>query len=120
MINLGLEMAKFDPSCGLTRAQIEAIKYRVKRKIGERLPFLPERVELKLFFEGRDAWVHSWRLLNHTSRLKAGDEICLEVTAKLKIEFHQYQERTQYEFLCKVDLKEDLYRSSISINRKPS
>jgi hypothetical protein len=120
MITLGLEMAKFDPSCGLTRAQIETIKYRVKREIGKRLPILPERVELKLFFEGRDAWVHSWRLLNHRSPVKAGDEICLEVTAKLKREFHQYQERRQYEFLCKVHLKEDIYRSSISIDRRPS
>ena len=120
MATVGLEMKKFEPSCGLTKAQIEIVKYRVKRKIGERLPILPEQVEEQLFFEGRDAWIYSWCLLNNSSSIEPGDKICLEVVAKLKKEFHQYQERTQYKFSCKVDLIEDPYRSSVSIRRRPS
>jgi hypothetical protein len=113
-------MKKFDPSCGLTRAHIQTVKYRVKREIGKRLPVLPEHVEAQLFFEGRDAWIHSWCLLNNSSPIELGDELCLEVVAKLKREFHQYQERKQYKFSCKVDLIENIYRSNVSIRRKPS
>jgi hypothetical protein len=113
-------MKNFDSSCGLTKAHIEIIKYRVKREIGKRLPLLPEHVEVQLFFEGRDAWIYGWWLLNNSFPIELGDEIRLEVVAKLKREFHQYQERTQYKFSCKVALIENVYRCNVSIRRKPS
>ncbi len=49
-------MEKFDTSCGLTRVQIHVINHVVKNDIGRHLPVLLEPVEMKLFFEGRDAW----------------------------------------------------------------
>jgi len=118
--NLGIEITKFDPSCGLAKKQIDIIKYKVKREIGKQLPFLPEFLETKLFFEGRDAWIYSWCLSNRVHTIESGYEICLEVIAKLKREFHQYQERTQYKFSCKVKLSEDIYRSKVSIIDKCS
>ena len=49
-------MTKFDASCGLTEKTIGAIKYRIKTLLnGKHLPILSENVEMKLFFEGRDA-----------------------------------------------------------------
>ena len=88
-------MQKFDASCGLTKKQIGIIKYNVKNGILRQLPILPEHVETKLFFEGRDAWIYSWCLLNEQNPFESTDEISLEVVAKLKKEFHHYQESTQ-------------------------
>jgi len=111
-------MQKFDLSCGLTKSQIGIIKYRVKRGIERHLPILPEFVETKLFFEGRYAWAYSWCLLNNAFPIRPGDEIRLEVVAKLKKEFHQYQKRKRYEFLAKINLREDIYQSEVLIRVK--
>ena len=110
-------MQKFDASCGLTKKQIDIIKYNVKNGILGQLPILPEHVEIKLFLEGRDAWIHSWCLLNKQYPVKSTDEISLEVVAKLKKEFHHYQESTQHKFLCKVQLRKDIYRPKVSITK---
>jgi hypothetical protein len=110
-------MQKFDASCGLTKKQIGIIKYNVKNGILRQLPSLPEHVETKLFFEGRDAWIYSWCLLNEQNPIESTDEISLEVVAKLKKEFHHYQESTQYRFSCKVQLRKDIYRPKVSITK---
>jgi hypothetical protein len=110
-------MQKFDASCGLTNKQIHIIKYNVKNAILRQLPILPEHVETKLFLEGRDAWIFSWCLLNKQNPIESTDEISLEVVAKLKREFHQYQESTQYKFSCKVQLRKDIYRPKVSITK---
>ena len=110
-------MQKFNISCGLTKNQIGIVKYNVKDEILKQLPILPEPVEMKLFLEGRDAWVFSWCLLNKQYPIESQDEISLEVVAKLKREFHHYQESTHYKFSCKVQLRQDIYRPKISITK---
>ena len=109
-------MCKFDTSSGLTKNQIQIIKYAVKNKILGQLPILPEPVETRLFFEGRDAWVFSWSL-NRQERIESKDEITLDVMAKLKKEFHQYNAATHYKFSCKVKLRQDIYRSEVTITK---
>ena len=109
-------MYKFDTSSGLTKKQIDIIKYVVKNEILRQLPILPEPVEIKLFFEGRDAWIFSWSL-NRQERIEAKDEISLDVVAKLKKEFHQYNEFTHYKFSCKVQPRQDIYRPKVSITK---
>lgn len=96
-------MKKFDTSFGLKKKQIDIIKYVVKNEINRQLPLLPEQIETKLFFEGRDAWVYSWGL-NKPYPLESKDEISLEVVAKLKTEFHHCNKTTHNKFSCKVQL----------------
>ncbi len=110
-------MQKFDASCGLTKKQIGIIKFNVKNGILRQLPILPEHVETKLFFEGRDAWIYSWRLLNKQKPVKSTDKISLDVVVKLKREFHDYHESTQHKFSCKVLLKKDIYRPKVSVTK---
>ena len=109
-------MYKFDTSSGLTKKQIDIIKYAVKDEILRQLPILPEPVETKLFFEGRDAWIFSWNL-NRQDRIESKDEITLDVVAKLKKEFHQYNESTHYKYSCKVKLRQDIYRPKVTITK---
>lgn len=110
-------MQKFDTSCGLTKKQIDAIKYNVRNEISRQLPTLPEPVETKLFLEGRTAWLFSWRLLNKEHAIETEDTISLEVAAKLKREFHHYQESTPCKFSCKIQLGQDIYRPKVSITK---
>ena len=109
-------MYKFDTSSGLTKKQIDIIKYAVKDEILRQLPVLPEPVETKLFFEGRDAWIFSWSL-NRQDRIESKDEISHDVLAKLKKEFHQYNESTHYKYSCKVKLRQDIYRPKVTITK---
>jgi hypothetical protein len=113
---VGVEMYKFDTSSGLTKKQIDIIKYNVKNEILTQLPILPEPVETRLFFEGRDAWVFSWSL-NRQERIESKDEITLDVVAKLKKEFHQYNESTHYKYSCKVKLEQDIYHPKVTITK---
>ena len=76
-------MFKFDTSSGLTKKQIDIIKYAIKNEILRQLPILPETVETKLFFEGRDAWIYIWSL-NRQDRIESKDEMTLDVVANLK------------------------------------
>ena len=110
-------MKKFDTSFGLKKNQIAIIKYAVKNEINRQLPLLPDSIETKLFFEGRDAWVYSWSL-EKPYPLGSNDVIFLKVVAKLKKEFHQCQKTTHYKFSCKVQQGQDIYRPKISIIRK--
>ncbi len=113
-------MQKFDPSCGLSRKEIGTIKYSVKHEIGRKLPLLPDSVETKLFFEGRDAWTFSWFLLHEKFPISSKELVCLEVVAKLKREFHSYQDTTHYKFSCEVKLvHDDLYNPKLSIKSLP-
>ena len=108
------EMHKFDTSTGLTRKQIGIIKYAVKNEISRQLPILPEPIEIKLFLEGRDAWIFSWSL-NKQYAIGLKDEISLDVVAKLKKEFHHYNEPTRYKYSCIVNLSQDIYRPKATV-----
>ena len=88
-------MQKFDTSCGLTKKQIGIVKYNVKNEISRQLPILPEPVEMKLFLEGRDAWIFSWCLLNKQYPIESKDEISLEVVAKV---INEIEKETGYGF----------------------
>ena len=108
-------MQKFDTSCGLTKKQIDIIKYNVKEKISRKLPLFPEPIDMKLFFEGRDAWTYSWNLKLYSSEPK--HNVSLEVVVKLKKEFHKYKENKYYKFSCKVQTRQDIYRPKVSITK---
>ena len=110
-------MSKLDASTGLTTKEIGAIKYNVKKEIARQLPELPDPVEIKLFFQGRDAWLFSWNLLNEDLPIESNDTISLEVTVKLKREFHDYRITTRQNFLCKVKMQEDIYRPKLSVTK---
>lgn len=109
-------MQKFAPTCGLSAREIGIIKYQIKNKINLQLPILPESTEMKLFLQGRDAWTFRWYLQNKKYPISSRDPISLKVVVKLKKEFHQYQETTQYKFSCTVKMvKDDLYHPKIRI-----
>lgn len=110
-------MTKFDTSCGLTDKQIGTIKYSIKMAIRQLLPELPEHVEMKLFFQGRDAWTYSWQLLEQDAQ-EPLTVMTVKVVAKLKKEFHRHEERTRRIFLCKLRLEPDIYRPIESINEE--
>jgi hypothetical protein len=111
-------MQKFDPSCGLSRKEIEIIKFLVKQEINVQLPILSEHVETRLFFEGREAWMFRWFLQHETYPIPSKKPVFLKVVAKLKKEFHQYQETEEYSFSCKIKrVKNELYNPKITINR---
>ncbi len=108
-------MHKFDTSCGLAKKQIDIIKYNVKDKISGQLPLLPESVEMKLFFEGRDAWIYGWNLIQYSAEQQY--KISLEVVVKLKKEFHNHSENKHYKFSCNVITRNDIYRPKVSVKK---
>jgi hypothetical protein len=111
-------MQKFDTSCGISKKEIDIIKYNVKNEISCKLPDLPDLIETKLFLQGRDAWIFSWALLNDKYPIELNETITLEVVAKLKKEFHSYNKTTHYKFSCKIKRQKDLYHPKISITNK--
>ncbi len=111
-------MKKFDPSCGLSKKEIGIIKYNVKNEISRQLTALPDLVETKLFLQGRDAWVFNWCILNEKYPIESNETITVEIVAKLKREFHQYQNTTHYKFICNVQMRqEDIYHPKLSITK---
>lgn len=110
-------MHKLNAACGLSTKQIGIIKYKIKRAVSLRLPVLPENVEMMLFFQGRDAWTYSWRLLDQIDQ-NSQRPISVEVDVKLKKEFLQYQLRARYTFVCQLRLQPDVYEPKISIHEK--
>jgi len=108
---------KLDTSCGLTEKQIAIIKYNIKRDLNIRLPLLPENEDMKLFFEGRDAWTYSWGVLERPKGALR-ERLYLEVTAKLKKEFHHLELPRRHRFLCKVQVGPSIYHPKISIQRE--
>jgi len=109
-------MYKFDTSIGFTKKPIDIIKYKVKVELSKELPVLPEPVEMKLFFEGRDAWVFSWSL-NKKDTIESKNELNLDVVVKLKKEFHQYNASKQYKYSCMIKLRQDLYGSKVKVTK---
>jgi hypothetical protein len=110
-------MNRFDTSCELPEKEIGIIKNNIKVELGKRLPALPEHVEMKLFFEGRDAWVYSWQL---RERPKGAPEarLYLEVIAKLKKEFKYIEVLKRYRFLCEAQPGPSIYYPEISIYKE--
>jgi len=98
-------MPKLDISCGLKKSEIDMIKFAIgNMHLRLKLPLMPEHIEMKLFFEGRDAWTYSWQLLGQDAEHRLYPML-VEVEAKLKKEFHQYQSRKIYTFICQLELK---------------
>ncbi len=111
-------MSKFDASSGLSTKEIGIIKYNIKNQIAKQLPLLPDPVETKLFLQGRDAWLFGWRLLNENLPVESNDTISVEVTVKLKKEFHCYKITRYHSFSCKVQMQDDIYHPNLSVTRK--
>lgn len=110
-------MDKFDTSCGLTEKEIAIIRFTIKRALQIRLPILPENVDMKLFFEGRDAWTYSWELRGRAQR-EPVNSLYVGVTAKLKKEFYYLKIPRRRTFLCKVQIGPDIYRLKVSIHEE--
>lgn len=110
-------MSKLDPSIGLSANEIDAIKYNIKKKISSELPELPDIVETQLFLQGRTPWIFSWQLLDSKATIDLNQSIAVEVTAKLKREFHRYGVINRHTFLCNVKATEDVYHPTLSITK---
>lgn len=111
-------MRKLDALSGLSTKEIGIIKHKIKNAVSRQLPELPDPLEIKLFLQGRDAWIFSWSLLNESLPIKSNDIISLEVTVNLKKEFHCYKIITHHNFSCKVHMQEDLYHPKLSITKR--
>ncbi len=112
------DIQKFAPSCGLSAKEIGIIKFQIKNMINQQIALLPEHVEMKLFLQGTDAWTFRWYLLNKKCPISPKEPVVLDVVVKLKKEFHQYQDTTQYKFSCKAEMVEnDLYHPKITIKK---
>ena len=111
-------MSKFDTSTGLSAKEIGTIKYNIKKEISWQLPELPDIIETKLFLQGRDAWIFSWNLLNNKLPIEGKDTINLEVTVKLKREFHCYKIEKRHKFSCKLQMHEDISHPTLSATKK--
>ena len=85
-------MSKLDTTTGLSAKQIGVIKYKLKNAIDQLLPLLPDSIEMKVFFEGRSAWIYIWRLLDQ-GPIDLGHPISVEVLVKLKKEFMKFHLR---------------------------
>lgn len=108
-------MGKLDTSTGLSAKEVGVFKYKIKNEIGFRLPELPGHVETRLFLQGRDAWTYTWNLLNANTPILENDAISIEVTAKLKKEFHCHQTKKTYKFMCNLERQKDLYHPKLSV-----
>lgn len=108
-------MGKLDTSSGLSTEEIRAFKYKIKNEIRFQLPELPDNVETQLFLQGRDAWTYTWNLLNLNIPIQKKDAISIEVVVKLKREFHCYQTKKRYKFMCNLQRKKDLYHPKLSV-----
>ena len=110
-------MNKFDTSCGLTEKEIAIIRFNIKRDLQIRLPVLPDKVDTKLFFEGRNAWTYSWGLRERPKCAPVA-RLYVEVTAKLKREFHYLELPRRHRFLCEVQVGPSIYHPEISIQKE--
>jgi len=108
---------RFDTSCGLSEKEIASIRFNIKRELQTRLPALPDNIDTKLFFEGRDAWTYSWGL-REWPKGAAPARLYVEVTAKLKKEFHYLELPRRHSFLCRVRIGASIYHPEISISKE--
>ncbi|CAK0754250.1 conserved hypothetical protein [Gammaproteobacteria bacterium] len=95
--------------------QIGIIKEVIKKALRQRLPTLPEYVETELYFQGRGAWVYSWRLKDVKSKPHI---ISVEVDVKLKNEFVKLLTQTRFTFLCQIQPKPDIYNPKVTIHQQ--
>lgn len=107
-------MCKLDSSCVISEKEIGTIKYAIKKALLKHLPVLPDNVEMKLFFEGRDAWIFNWDL-KCQAQSDPLDNQCIGVKVKLKKEFHYLEFPTDHVFLCKVQRGINIYSPEILI-----
>ena len=108
-------MGKLDTSTGLSTKEVGVFKYKIKNEIGYQLPELPDHVETRLFLQGRDAWTYTWNLLNATIPIRENDAISIEVIAKLKNEFHCYQKKRRFKYMCNLQRQKDMYHPTLSV-----
>jgi hypothetical protein len=108
-------MGKLDASTGLSPKEIGVFKYKIKSEIGYQLPELPDHVETRIFLQGRDAWTYTWNLLNASIPIRKNDAISIEVVVKLKKEFHCYQIKTRFKYMCNVKRQQDMYHPKLSV-----
>ena len=108
-------MGKLDTSTGLSAKEIEVLKFKIKNEVRCQLPELPEHVETRLFLQGRGAWTYTWNLLNATLPIRRNDVISIEVTAKLKKEFHCDQAKKCFKYTCNIQRQEDMYHPKLSV-----
>ena len=108
-------MRKFDTSTGMSSNEIGAIKHNIRNEIVRQLPELPDLVETQLFLQGRSAWLFTWDFLNRNAPVQDNDAISIEVSAKLKKEFHCYQTTTCYKYMCSVRRQKDIYNPELSV-----
>ena len=78
------------------------------------LPVLPDNVEMKLLFEGRDAWTFRWELLGQ-AQSDSLNMLCIRVKVKLKKEFRYIEFPTDHFFVCKVQRGKNIYSPVVSI-----
>ena len=108
-------MGKLDTSTGLSTKEVGVFKYKIKSEIGYQLPELPDHVETRLFLQGRDAWTYTWSVLNATMPIRENDAVLIEVVAKLKKEFHCYQTKTRFKYVCNIQRQKDMYHPKLSV-----
>jgi len=72
---------------GIHPRELDTARFWVKQELeGKHLPFLPEHVDRRLFFEGRTAWSYKYSDL-HVDQRKASKTITFNVVALLKKSF---------------------------------
>lgn len=105
-------MNNFDDSIGIPKKNLGTIKYITKKYIEKQIPTLNENIELQLFFQGRDAWTYRWQTIFSLSEQRDSC-VTIQVTAKLKKEFHKYIEKRVYQFVCEVFVSGYIYDSKV-------
>jgi hypothetical protein len=108
-------MGKFDTSTGMSSNEIGAIKHNIRNEIMRQLPELPDLVETQLFLQGRSAWSFTWNFLNRNAPVQDNDSISIEVSAKLKKEFHCHQTTTCHKYMCSIRRQNDIYNPDLSV-----
>ncbi|EIC21660.1 hypothetical protein [Thiorhodovibrio frisius] len=99
---------------------LDVIKYSIKKKVSQQLPYLPDIIEEMLFMQGRIAWNYYWTLLDLSTDGSARPKMKIEVTVKLKKEFHQFCSDVQHVFSCSVQVTEDFYHPRVIVKKKSS
>lgn len=83
---------------GIHPRELDTARFWVKQELeGKHLPFLPEHVDRRLFFEGRTAWSYKYSDL-HVDQRKASKTITFNIVALLKKEFHSFAEQHRFIF----------------------
>lgn len=82
----------------ISSKELSAARFWVKQELElKHLPILPEKVEERLFLEGRTAWNYKYSGLS-TEQTKTSKTITFDVAVVLKKEFHQYSKPHRFKF----------------------